>query len=99
MRLLLGCARIRETRTGPAFIGCYAEFAPDYRSKIEAYRDFALRPPEAWRCRLRVRSPERRFLELVQFTFAKYPVAHHLENAWIAGHARGRRPAAGARAG
>ena len=81
-------ARLRahsETRTGPAFIGCYAEFAPDYRSKIEAYRDFALRPPEAWRCRLRVRSPERRFLELVQFTFARYPVAHHLENAWIAG--------------
>jgi hypothetical protein len=81
-------ARLRahsETRTGPAFIVCYAEFAPDYRSKIEAYRDFTLRPPEAWRCRLRVRSPERRFLELVQFTFAKYPVAHHLENAWIAG--------------
>ena len=80
-------ARLRahsETRTGPAFIGCYAEFAPDYRSKIEAYRDFALRPPEAWRCRLRIRSPERRFLELVQFTFAKYPVVHHLENAWIA---------------
>jgi hypothetical protein len=80
-------ARLRahsETRTGPAFIGCYAEFAPDYRSKIEAYRDFALRAPEAWRCRLRIRSPERRFLELVQFTFAKYPVAHHLENAWIA---------------
>ena len=81
-------ARLRarsETRVGPAFIGCYAEFAPDYRSKIEAYRDSALRPPEAWRCRLRIRSPERRFLELVQFTFAKYPVAQHLENAWIAG--------------
>ena len=81
-------ARLRThsgTRNGPAFIARYCEFAPDRRSKIEAYRDLALRPPEAWRCQLRIRSPEMRFLELVQFTFAKYPVAHHLENAWIAG--------------
>jgi PcfJ-like protein len=80
-------ARLRThsgTRTGPAFIGRYCEFAPDYRSRIEAYRDLALRQPEAWRCQLRLRSPALRFLELVQFTFAKYPVAHHLENAWIA---------------
>ncbi len=81
-------ARLRAhsgTKTGPAFIARYCEFAPDYRSRIEAYRGLALRPPEAWRCQLRIRSPEMRFLELVQFTFAKYPVAHHLDNAWIAG--------------
>jgi len=79
-------ARLRarsRTKAGPAFIGSYAEFAPAYRAKIETYRNSSLRPPEAWSCRLRSRSPERRFLELVRFTFARYPVACHLENAWI----------------
>ena len=78
-------ARLRahtQAKTGPAFINSFAEFAPVYRERIEAYRDFALRPPEAWRCFLRVRSPEQRFLDLVRFTFADYPVPHHLENAW-----------------
>jgi hypothetical protein len=79
-------ARLRarsETKAGPAFIGRYADFAPIFRDKIEAYRRSALRAPEDWRCRLRSRSPERRFLELVRFTFARYRVARHLENAWI----------------
>lgn len=70
-------------RTQPAFINSFAEFAPAYRNRIELYRDLALRPPEAWRCGLRIRSPQQRFLELVRFTFADYPVPHHLENAWI----------------
>jgi hypothetical protein len=79
-------ARLRarsKDKAGPAFIGSYAEFAPAYREKIETFRGSALRAPEAWRCRLRSRSPERRFLELVRFTFARYRVARHLENAWI----------------
>src|SRR6202044_3125218 len=58
-------------------------FESGFRSKIEAYRAFALRAPEDWRCALRVRSPELRFLDLVRFTFARYPVAAHLETAWI----------------
>ena len=72
-------------RTAPAFINSLADFAPLYRGRIETYRDLALRPPETWRCRLRVRSPEQRFLDLVRFTFMKYAVPRHLENAWIDG--------------
>jgi hypothetical protein len=91
-------ARLRahaRTDAGPAFIGCYAEFAPLYRARIESYRGFAIRAPEAWRCRVRVRDPEQRFLDLVRFTFARFPVALHLEQAWTdelhaaAGHGRG----------
>jgi PcfJ-like protein len=79
-------ARLRAhtpARTEPAFITSFAEFAPAYRARIEAYRDLALRAPEQWRARLRVRSPEQRFLELVRFTFVNYPIPRHLENAWI----------------
>jgi hypothetical protein len=72
-----------RVRTGPGFIGAYSEFSPFYQAKIEAYRDRALRTPELWRCRLRSRSPERRFLELVRFAFARYRVAGHLERIWI----------------
>ena len=53
----------------------YGDFAPRYRAKIEACRTFALRRPEDWRCRLKSRSEERRFLDLVRFTFAQYPRA------------------------
>jgi hypothetical protein len=70
-------------RTEPAFINSFAEFAPAYRNKIESYRHLALRAPEAWRCALRVRSPEQRFLDLMRFTFAAYAIPHHLEQAWI----------------
>jgi hypothetical protein len=51
------CARLRAharaDAAAPAFIDTYAEFAPFYRARIEAYRRFALRAPELWRCRLR----------------------------------------------
>src|SRR5262249_38581361 len=40
---------------------------------------------EHWCCRVRSRSPERRFLALVKFAFASYSVARHLEHAWIEG--------------
>jgi hypothetical protein len=80
-------ARLRahsRPTSGPAFIVSYGDFPPAYRERIEPYRALAVRAPEAWRCRLRCRAPERRFLELVEFTFARYPVADHLKNAWIA---------------
>jgi hypothetical protein len=67
----------------PGFIESYADFAADFRDRIERYRGYALRAPETWRCNLRVRSPERRFLGLVRFTFARFPVPQHLENAWL----------------
>jgi PcfJ-like protein len=67
----------------PAVAVSYGDFAAPYRAKIDAYRAFALRRPEDWRCRLKSRSQERRFLDLVRFVFAKYPAPAHLERIWI----------------
>jgi hypothetical protein len=72
-----------RTRAGPESVGKYSEFAKHYRDRVETHRGFALRAPELWRCRLRSRLEERRLLELVRFTFARYPVARHLDEAWI----------------
>jgi PcfJ-like protein len=80
-------ARLQQrsrARHRPGFINSICEFGSDYRAKIETYRTYALRAPEQWRCGLRKRTPELRFLELVKFTFARYPIARHLENSWIA---------------
>jgi hypothetical protein len=80
-------ARLRahsQPRGSPGFIDCYCQFPASYREKIESYRSLALRAPERWRCSVRSRSPVRRFLGLVQFTFTAYPVPRHLEQAWIA---------------
>ncbi len=82
------CARLREhsrTEKGPAFIGRYAEFALPYQHRLEAYRKYAVRDPDVWRCRLRVRAPEARFLDLVRFSFARFAVPQHLEVAWTDG--------------
>jgi len=63
----------------------YGAFPADLRQRVEAYRVHALRRPEDWRCRIKSRSQERRFIDLVRFTFAKYPVPTHLESAWTHG--------------
>jgi hypothetical protein len=79
-------ARLRAhapAKTAPAFIDSFSDFDPDFRDRITRYGELALRAPQAWRCRLRVRSPELRFRDLLRFTFTDYPVATHLENAWI----------------
>jgi hypothetical protein len=70
-------------RKAPAFIASYGQFSPEYRARLEAYRALALRAPEQWRCKLRVRCPDLRFLELVKFTFARFPVPKHLESVWL----------------
>jgi hypothetical protein len=75
-------AHARAKRSPPPFINCYAQFDSVYRRRIEAYRHFALRAPEAWHCRLRVRAPAKRFLDLVEFAFANYPAPVHLRRAW-----------------
>ena len=80
-------ARLRahaRPKSNPAFIDAYSGFDLSYHERIESYRKLALRAPEDWRCRLRCRAPERRFLELVEFSFARYGVANHLRNAWLA---------------
>lgn len=75
----------RRTEPRQGFISNFAEFAPAYRARVELYRPYALHAPEGWSCGLRVRCPQRRFLDLVKFTFARFPVPLHLEQAWIAG--------------
>jgi PcfJ-like protein len=69
---------------GPRTIACYDDFPSSFRQKIAAHRAFAIRAPEEWRCRIKSRSVERRFIDLVRFTFARFPVVPHLENLWIA---------------
>jgi PcfJ-like protein len=36
-----------------------------------------------WRCRIKSRSDEKRFLDLVRFCFARYRMPAHLERAWV----------------
>jgi hypothetical protein len=68
---------------GPRAIERYDHFKAEYHDKIKVLRGYALRAPEDWRCRIKSRSEERRFIDLVRFSFARYRVAAHLENAWI----------------
>jgi hypothetical protein len=63
----------------------FVDFKPEYREKIKELRGHALRAPEDWCCRLKSRLEERRFIDLVRFTFARYRVAPHLERVWIDG--------------
>ena len=64
---------------------CFADFTVQFREQIEDLRSYALRAPEDWRCRIKSRSHERRFIDLVRFTFARFAVAAHLEQVWIEG--------------
>src|SRR5499426_2250653 len=68
---------------GPRAVERYDDFKAEYRNKIKALRGYALRAPEDWRCRIKSRSEDRRFIDLLRFSFARYRVPAHLENAWI----------------
>src|SRR5215470_3529253 len=68
---------------GPRAIERYDDFNAEYQEKIKTLRGYALRAPEDWRCRIKSRSEDRRFVDLLRFSFARYRVAAHLENAWI----------------
>jgi hypothetical protein len=61
----------------------FIDFKPEYRDKVEALRSHALRAPEDWRCRIKSRLEERRFIDLLRFAFARYSVASHLERVWL----------------
>jgi PcfJ-like protein len=79
-------ARLRshgQAERRPAFITSYEDLPVEFRTRFEPYRKLALRRPETWQCRLRVRSPELRYLDFIRFAFAAYPVAAHLEAAWL----------------
>jgi hypothetical protein len=62
---------------------CFRDFSGDYRARVDALRGYALRAPQDWRCRLKSKSEEKRFLDLVRFAFARYRVPAHLEQAWL----------------
>ena len=61
----------------------FIDFKPEYREKVETLRSHALRVPEDWRCRIKSRIEERRFIDLLRFTFARFRVAPHLERIWL----------------
>ena len=56
---------LRESPVGPASV--FGDFKPHYRETIEAYRACAIRAPEDWRCRIKSRSDDKRFLERVNY--------------------------------
>jgi hypothetical protein len=69
-------------KTDRASVASCDDFNDGYRAKIETHRGLALRLPQDWRCRIKSTSEERRFIDLVRFAFAKYPVPRHLERVW-----------------
>jgi hypothetical protein len=71
-------------RPDEAVAETFADFSLELRRAIDALRTHALRDPWEWRCRIKSRSQERRYLDLVRFCFARYRVAPHLENVWLA---------------
>lgn len=62
---------------------CFVDFKPEYREKVDALRSYGLRAPEDWRCRIKSRLEDRRFIDLLRFTFARFRVVPHLERVWI----------------
>jgi hypothetical protein len=74
-------ARLR--RIGYPALACYDNLSSDHRAKIDAYHRFALRSPKDWYRQIKRRSADERFLDLVRFTFARYPVPAHLEKVWL----------------
>src|SRR5215468_12151959 len=67
----------------PRVVERYSDFDPRDCAPVEWLRASAIRAPEMWRCRIKSRSGEKRFIDLVRFVFARYPVPLHLENTWI----------------
>src|SRR5262249_44693618 len=59
------------------------EFNADLQDKLKSLRGYALRPLDDWRCRIKSRDEDNRFIDLVRFAFARYRVAAHLESAWV----------------
>jgi hypothetical protein len=71
-------------RVVPKPIESFAAFSSQRQSLVNRYRSHFLRDPDDWCCKIKSRSEDRRFVELVRFVFAKYPAASHLEQTWIA---------------
>src|SRR5215831_6220561 len=61
----------------------YQDFKEDFRGRVSRLRHEALRAPEDWVCKTKSRREDRRFLDLVTFTFARYRVPNHLLKSWL----------------
>lgn len=59
-----------SAKTRPRPVETCADLEHIYQVRINRDLHLALRAPEDWRCWLRSRAPERRFLDVVRFTFA-----------------------------
>lgn len=84
-------ARLRQHKQirASAKIASWREFSEDQLASIERYGACALRSPQEWGARFKVRDPQRRFLEFVKFIFGRYPIPRHLEAAWLLGQSAG----------
>jgi len=67
----------------PRAVERYGDFNAEYRGRVMVLRTYALRNPDAWRCRIKSRSEDKRFIDLVRFSLGRYRVPAHLENAWV----------------
>ena len=77
------CARIHNGMIAPPPSFGTATSVPPIATGSRRHRPQALRAPETWRCRIKSRGEDKRFLDLVRYTFARYRVPPHLENVWI----------------
>jgi hypothetical protein len=67
----------------PHAVQQWGDFGPHACAEVDRLRAWVIRDPETWRCRIKSRSNDKRFIDLVRFAFAKYPVPSHLENVWV----------------
>jgi hypothetical protein len=81
---LAAVLRQHAGRPDAAVAETFADFSAERRRAVDAFSTHALRDPRDWRCRIKSRCGDRRFLDLVRFCFARYPVAPHLEKLWLA---------------
>ena len=76
-------ARLRDHKRTRARDLTWRDLPPDLIAHLEPYWHLAFRPREGWRGALRLRDPDRQFLDFVRFLFVEYPVPKLLEQAWL----------------
>jgi hypothetical protein len=57
-------------------------FSRERQALIERYDARYIRSPRDWRCKVKSKSESKRFIELVRFTFARFPTPDHLTAVW-----------------
>lgn len=72
----------KAERQRPPAIEHFADFSGEQRRNVECFSANALRRPQDWQPAVKTRCAEKRYIDLVRFTFARYPVPPHLEAVW-----------------